>query len=145
LGVLPRFRVKAGLFLPQNTSLKNAAGNTWLKFGADVNIPFSLVPLGSSRASIEYAVKGSSNIVPITFTQVFQPSVAVHSPLYVGAGIGLWTGHIKGGSTSSQIGFRLLGGLEFTEKLFLELQYDFVNKLSGVRADGLSVLVGTKF
>jgi hypothetical protein len=145
LGIIPRFRVKAGVFLPQNTSLKNAVGNTWLKVGADVNLPASLFPLGSTRVGIDYVVNGSSNIVPITLTQIFQPSVAVRSPVYAGAGIGLWTGHIKGSGTSTQFGFRLLAGIEFSERFFGEVQYDFVDKLGGVRADGLSVLVGLKF
>jgi len=145
LGFIPRFRIKAGVFLPQNTSLQNAVGNTWFKIGADVNVPFSLVPLGSARVGIEYAVNGSSNIVPITLTQVIQPSVGVHSPLYFGAGIGLWTGHIRGRGTDTRFGFRLLGGLEFTSRLFLELQYDFVGRMGDTHVDGLSVLVGTKF
>jgi hypothetical protein len=145
LNIIPRFRVKAGVFLPQNTSLKNAVGNTWLKVGADVNLPASLFPLGSTRIGIDYVVNGSSNIVPITITQIFQPSVAVRSPVYAGAGIGLWTGHIKGSGTSTQFGFRLLAGIEFSDRLFGEVQYDFVDKLGGARADGLSVLVGLKF
>ncbi len=144
-GVIPRPRVKAGIFLPTNTSLRNAVGNTWLKLGADVNIPFSLVPVGTARVGIDYVANGSSNIVPITVMQIFQPSVAVHSPIYGGAGIGLWTGHIKGSGTSTKFGFRIVGGVEFTDKFFLEAQYDIVDRLGGARADGFSILVGTKF
>ena len=142
---LPSVRVKAGVFLPQNTSLRNAVGNTWLKVGADVSVPLSIVPLGSSRVGIEYAVNGSSNLVPITFMQVFQPSAGVKSPVYLGAGVGLWTGHIHGFGTNTRIGFRLMGGVDFTKKLFLELQYDFVDRMGPVRADGFSALVGTRF
>ena len=142
---LPSVRIKAGVFVPSNTSLRDAVGNTWLKVGADVSVPLSIVPLGSSRVGIEYAVNGSSNIVPLTFTQVFQPSVGVHVPFYVGAGLGLWTGHIHGAGTYTRIGFRLMGGLDFKKRAFIEVQYDFVDSMGPVRADGFSALVGTRF
>src|SRR5258708_5147415 len=74
---LPSVRVKAGVFLPQNTSLLNAVGNTWLKIGADVSVPVSPVPLGTTRVGIDYVVNSSSNIVPLTLTQIFQPSVGL--------------------------------------------------------------------
>jgi len=145
-GLIPTPRFKAGIFLPTNTSLQNAVGNTWLKLGADINVPFSLVPVvGSGRVGIDYVVDGSSNIIPITIMQIFQPSVAVHSPIYGGAGVGLWTGHIKGSGTSTKFGFRLVAGVETSSKIFFEAQYDIVDKLGGARADGFSVLIGTKF
>ena len=67
------------------------------------------------------------------------------SPVYVGGGIGVWTGHIKGSGSSSRFGFRLLGGVDVGKNTFFEVQYDFVDKLGGVRADGFSFLVGMKF
>jgi hypothetical protein len=143
--LIPMPRFKIGAFFPTNTSLNNAVGNTWLKLGADVNVPFSLIPFGSTRAGIDYVVNGSSNIVPITLIQTFQPSAGLKSPVYVGAGIGLWTGHIKGSGSSTKFGFRVLAGAELSRKMFLEVQYDIVDKLGGARADGVSVLVGTQF
>jgi hypothetical protein len=145
LNVIPRPRVKIGAFFPTNTSLGNAVGNTWLKLGADVNVPFSLVPIGTARVGIDYVVNGSSNIVPITLMQIIQPSAVAKSPVYVGAGIGLWTGHIKGSGTQTKFGFRLAGGFDISAHSFLEVQYDIVDRLGSARADGFSVLVGAKF
>lgn len=145
LDVIPRPRLKIGAFFPTNTSLSNAVGNTWLKVGADINVPFSLLPFGTARAGIEYAVNGSSNIVPITLVQIIQPSAVARSPIYGGAGIGLWTGHIKGSGTSTRFGFRLVGGLDISSRSFLEVQYDIVDRLGSARADGVSVLLGVRF
>jgi hypothetical protein len=145
LGIIPRPRVKIGAFFPTNTSLSNAIGNTWIKVGTDVNIPFSLIPIGTARVGIDYVAKGSSSIIPITVMQIIQPSAVARSPVYGGAGVGLWTGHIKGSGTSTRFGFRLVGGFEISQHTFLEAQYDFVDKLGSARADGFSVLIGMRF
>jgi hypothetical protein len=146
LSIIPKIRVKGGVFLPQNTSFKNAAGSTWVKVGADVSLPIGIPLLsGGSRVGIDYMWNGSSNIVPITLSSVIQPSLGLTSPVYVGGGIGLWTGHIKGSGTSTKFGARLIAGLDIGKSTFLEVNYDFVDKLGGVRADGLSVMVGMKF
>jgi hypothetical protein len=145
LDVIPRPRLKIGAFFPTNTSLSNAVGNTWLKLGADVNVPFSLVPIGTARVGIDYVANGSSSIIPITLVQVIQPSAVARSPIYGGAGIGLWTGHIKGSGTSTKFGFRLLGGVEISSRMFIEAQYDIVDRLGSARADGFSVLLGARF
>ncbi len=147
LPFIPKIRVKAGLFLPTDSNLTNAVGNTWMKIGVDVTLPlgFNLPIIGAStKVGIDYSFKNSNRIVPITLSEVIQPSAGAHSPIYAGAGIGLWNAKI-GGNTSSKVGFRLLGGLDFSEKLFLEAQYDKVGRLGGVTADGFSVLAGFKF
>jgi hypothetical protein len=69
----------------------------------------------------------------------------VTSPIYIGGGIGLWTGHIQGSGTSTRFGIRLLGGVDIGKNTFIEVQYDIVDKLAGVRADGVSLLIGLKF
>ena len=143
--LIPLPRVKIGAFFPTDTTLRNVAGNTWFKVGADIGVPFSLIPLGSARVGIDYVANGSSNIVPITLVQTFQPSVGLSLPVYVGAGIGLWTGHIQGSGTSTEFGLRLVGGSGLGKRLFLEVQYDIVKHLGSARADGFSVLVGTQF
>ena len=146
IGIFPTLRIKAGLFLPQNSSLRNAVGNTWIKLGADVGLPVGFALLGgSTRVGIDYVANGSSSIIPITLTSIMQPSIGLHSPVYVGGGVGFWTGHIKGSGTSTRFGLRLLGGVEISNKAFVELQYDIVDKLGNTRADGFSFLVGTKF
>ena len=146
LPIMPRVGVKAGAFLPNDTSFNNLAGNTWFKAGVDVGLPFSLVPaIGSARAEIDYQVNGRNNIVPITFNQIVQPSIGLHVPLYFGAGAGIWTGHIRGAGSSTTVGGRLIAGLELSKAMFVEAQYDFVGRIGGVRADGPSVLAGMRF
>ena len=142
-GFLPHVRVKAGVFLPSGGALKSSSSDTWYKFGADVNIPIPLV--GSTRIGIDYEASGSSRMIPITVTQIFQPSaVVVKSPIYFGTGIGLWNTHINGGGEASRLGFRVLAGVEF-KGCFAEAQYDAVGRVSGASADGISILVGKKF
>ena len=142
-GFLPHVRVKAGVFLPSGGALKSSSSDTWYKVGADVNIPIPLV--GSTRIGIDYEASGSSRMVPITVTQIFQPSaVVVKSPIYFGTGIGLWNTHINGGGDATRLGFRVLAGLEF-KGLFVEANYEAVGRVSGATADGMSIVVGKKF
>ena len=144
--IIPKFRVKAGVFAPDSRSLKDVSDDAWVKIGADMDLPlFGLGVIGKTRVGIDYAFSSSNSILPITLIQIWQPSLAVRSPLYVGAGIGLWTVHTKGRGTASRFGLRLLAGVDLTSRLFVEGQYDFVSKVGGVRTDGLSILVGTKF
>jgi hypothetical protein len=146
LSIIPKIRVKGGLFLPSNSSLKSATGSTWIKVGADVSLPIGIPLLsGGSRIGIDYMWNGSSNIIPITLTSTIQPSLGLTSPVYVGAGIGLWTGHIKGSGTSSKFGIRLLGGIDLGKSTFIEVNYDIVERIGGVRGDGYSVMIGMKF
>jgi len=108
-------------------------------------IGFNLPIVGAStRVGIDMSFKNSNRIVPITISEIIQPSAGVHSPIYGGAGFGLWNGHISG-NTSTKFGFRLIGGLDLTEKFFIEANYDNVGNLGGVRADGFSVVAGFKF
>lgn len=146
LSIIPKVRVKAGVFFSENTALKSLVGSTWIKVGADVALPIGLPLLsGGTRVGIDYVWNGSSNIVPITLTSVIQPSLGLTSPVYVGGGIGLWTGHIKGSGTVSRFGIRLLGGVDIGKSTFIEVQYDIVDRMGSVRPDGVSVLLGMKF
>lgn len=146
LDILPKVRLKAGIFLPRSSSLSDVTSDSWLKVGADVQIPLSLIPVvGSTRVGIDFMQRGSSTIVPVTITQVFQPSLGLKSPLYVGAGVGLWTAKLPGNGTNTKVGLRLLAGFDITPRFFIEGQYDIVDGFKGVRADGFSALVGVRF
>lgn len=146
-GFFPNLRIKAGVFIPSGGSLARGTGDLWLKIGADVAMPLGFTLLGgTTRAGIEYTARGSSSMVPITLTQVLQPSLSLgHSPLYVGGGIGLWTVHVAGAGSASNFGFRVLGGVDIGRSSFLELEYDFVGRVHGVNADGLTVAAGIRF
>ncbi len=144
--IIPKYRVKAGVFAPDSRSLKDVSDDAWVKIGADMDLPLlGMGVAGKTRVGIDYAFSGSNSILPITLVQVWQPSLAVRSPLYLGAGVGLWTVHTKGGGTASRFGFRLVAGADLTGRLFLEGQYDFVSRVGSVRTDGFSILVGSKF
>ena len=147
LGFLPKFRIRAGIFNPSSPDLKSVSGDTWLKIGADVSLPVG-IPLvgGGTRVGIDYMESKNSRIVPITLTQIIQPSAIVaHSPIYLGAGIGLFNGKISGRGSGTSLGARMLAGLDINGKLFVEAQYDVVGKVAGTRIDGFSFMVGTKF
>ena len=136
---IPKPRLKIGAFFPSDSNLKDATSSTWIKVGADIGIP--IVGL---RAGIDYAFDGSNRIVPITITQIFQPSaVVVKSPVYGGIGIGMWNAHIAGES-ATRFGLRGVVGVEFAGYL-AEANYDLVGSVSGRRMDGLSLMVGKKF
>jgi len=137
-------RLKAGLFFPQKAPLNG--GDQWWKVGADLDVPIGIALFGHTRIGIEWCQQCDKNtIIPVTVTQIFNPGVAVKTPVYVGAGIGMWTAKIIGTPTATRFGFRLLGGVSLTNKYYVEGTYDFVQKVSGISMDGLSVTVGMKF
>jgi hypothetical protein len=137
-------RLKAGLFFPQKAPLNG--GDQWWKIGADADIPIGIALFGHTRIGIEWCQQCEKNtIIPVTVTQIFNPGVAVKTPVYVGAGVGMWTAKIIGTPTATRFGFRILGGVNLTNRYFVEGTYDFVQKVSGISMDGLSVTVGMKF
>ncbi|MGC8668666.1 MAG: hypothetical protein ACP5VE_11185 [Chthonomonadales bacterium] len=146
-GFFPNLRIKAGVFIPSGGTLAKGTGDLWFKIGADAALPLGFTLLGgTTRAGIEYTARGSSSIVPITLTQVLQPSLTLgHSPVYVGGGIGLWTVHVAGAGSGSNLGFRVLGGVEIGRSSFIEVEYDFVGRVHGVNTDGLTISAGLRF
>ena len=137
--LIPKPRLKIGAFFPSDNALQEATNPTWIKVGADIGLP--IVGL---RAGIDFAFDGSNNIMPITLSQIFQPSaVVVKSPVYGGIGVGIWNAKVAGVS-GSPIGVRGIVGVEMAGYL-VEANYDIVGKVGGRRLDGLSLLVGKKF
>jgi hypothetical protein len=137
--LIPKPRIKAGVFMPNDGGLKDTTADTWIKLGADIGLP--IVGL---RAGIDYAFDGSNYVMPITLSQIFQPSaVVVKSPVYGGIGLGVWNAKHPGGSGTT-LGARGTVGVEFGGYL-LEANYDITGKVAGRRFDGLSLLVGKKF
>ena len=137
--LIPKPRVKIGVFMPSDSSVKDVSADTWIKIGADIGLP--IVGL---RAGIDYAFDGSDYIMPITVSQIFQPSAVVaKSPVYGGLGLGIWNAKVSGASGTA-LGIRATAGVEFAGYL-VEANYDIVSKIEGRRMDGLSILVGKKF
>lgn len=137
--LIPKPRLKIGVFMPSDGPVKDVSADTWIKIGADIGLP--IVGL---RAGIDYAFDGSDYAMPITISQIFQPSAVVtKSPVYGGLGIGLWNARVSGASGTA-IGLRGIVGVEFAGYL-VEANYDIVGKIEGRRMDGLSILVGKKF
>ena len=137
--LIPKPRLKIGAFFPSDGGLRDATNQIWIKVGADIGLP--IIGL---RAGIDYAFDGSNSIMPITISQIFQPSaLVVKSPVYGGIGVGVWNAKVAGVS-GSPIGVRGIVGLELAGSL-VEANYDLVGKVGGRRLDGLSLLVGKKF
>jgi hypothetical protein len=137
-------RLKAGLLFPSTAPLNG--GDQWWKVGADVDMPLGIGLFGKTRIGIEWYQQCDKNsIIPITVTQIYSPSFAFKNPIYVGAGVGLWTAKIVGTPTSTRFGGRLVAGLDLTKSYFIEGEYDFVQKVSGIGLNNLSIAVGFKF
>ncbi len=145
IDLVPKFRIKAGIFLPQDGNLTNVSGSVWYKVAVDFNIPFGSTPVGNARLGIEYAGNGSSHVVPVLFGGVFQPSVGIKSPVYLGAAIGAYNIKADGQSSGWAFGGRILGGVDFTRNIFLEIQYDVTGKAKGFDASGFSIMLGAQY
>jgi hypothetical protein len=140
IDIVPKYRIMAGIMMPVNSAARDATSSIWPKIGADVKLPLIGV-----RAGIDYAFQGSSSITALTATYIIQPSaVVVQSPVYGGLGLGVWNVKISGVGSKSRVGARLVLGGEMMS-FFVEGQYDLIGSIGGVRADGISLLIGKKF
>lgn len=149
-GLLPKVRVKLGVFLPQDGDTKDFAGTTHLRGEVEVGLP---VP-GAGRVSVAAGYSEGSKsgrklrVIPITVSQTFSPpnpAAGITGNVYFGYGIGLYYLRASGGgdsdSKTSLGGFGMVG-YQFPNDLFIEGKYHLTGKVGDVSASGISLMLG---
>ena len=147
---------KIGAFTPTQGVLRNDSGTPFVALGVeyDPNLRFKL--FGGGRVvlggDIYYRTSAGRKylIVPITVKTLWNLTNAESRfHLYGGIGAGLYfinTGFVGG---TTQLGAKFIAGLDITEKVFAEINYDYIGGFSdnlgrGVRADGITFWLGIR-
>jgi len=151
-----RWGLKAGFFYPTNNNLRDQASDFWWRVGVDYYPHFRFRPLnGDVFFGIDFAWRdhGGKGFFTIPLTvKIAWPITSPESRLRVYGGGGLGVCSINTafiGATTQPVGQFFLG-VDINERVFLEANYDWVggftdNIGTGIRTDGLSVSVGTRF
>lgn len=151
-GLIP-VRVKLGGLYPGNGNTRNATGNVHL--GGEVDVALPKLFGGKYFLSASY-LQGSDNgnklrMIPLTIGRYFQPpnpAKSLTGNVYAGAGLGAYLLRGQVGATSDSrttIGGYGSVGYQFPNPYFVEAKYHLTGKVNGLRAGGLSLMVGRHF
>jgi len=153
---IPALSVKLGGFLPTQSNMKDAAGQSWWAFGVDYRPPFHYHPLGANihlGADIVWHGTGnqSYNVTDVTGKLVWGITpLGSHPRVWGGLGGGLYyinTPHMAGNPTG---GAKFIMGIDFTDRVFFEADYDWVGGFTDsigtdLRVDGVTLALGVRF
>ena len=151
-----RWAVKLGAFMPTQGALRGEAGCVCLNVGVDYYPHMASRPLNGDVVFGADFYSSSKNgksftCVPLTVKLLWPISPAgAKMPVYGGLGTGLYFVNTGFSSGVTEPGLKVILGIDITDKIFAEFNYDYVsgftNRLSeGLRADGLSVSAGMRF
>jgi len=141
------FEVRAGLYLPRNTEVRNDLGIDWLSYGLGYDIqrsgtrlPHVLsvyadyfnVPKTTGPSTFRLRSQAASLGIGVAERYYFAPKQPFFQP-YAGAGFGIYDVHAKstdpGGTFDvykTSIGGKLILGAEMREGLFIQGDYNWI-------------------
>ncbi len=152
--------IKAGIFWPSKTEVRDATSSTWWNVGYERTV--ANMPASRSAVTAEVGYMHGTGTEAGTRTRAYMIPVLVNwkqslgtgasrsTNLYYGVGAGVYfqsakrTGVITDSTSQTRIGIAPLVGIEGRQWIF-ELKYHFIPKILGISQNGLSVDVGWKF
>ncbi len=153
------FSVKVGANFPSNSDARDVEGSTTISAGMD----YAFVKTNEYNPTLpsvyfDYAGGGKNGGHVNTFglgVAVRQYTTAPSgnnergvSP-YIGAGIGAYVNDIKNraghSDTTTVLGGKVFGGVEFSGNAFVEANYQIIGGSNGVNPSGIGVQVGLRF
>lgn len=152
-----KWAVKAGAFFPTNGTLRSQSGTPQMSLGVDYNPNFryhlhgGTVSFGGELIYRENSGKKYLTI-PVVAKVTWDLVQLMEGKFRVYGGVGggayfINTGFIGG---TTQPGAQFVLGANLNERLFVELNYNYVSGFSdnlgnSVRVDGLNFYIGTRF
>lgn len=145
--------VDAGVFFPQDSTVRNVFGDTWFRVGLT---PISLQAPGSWKTTMDIAYLRSSTrfgdsvtLIPLTFgvTRSFGEDQNVRP--YVALRAGPYWGDVNSttlGINKSKVGLdaNVAAGLLFQGRFYIEARYDYMSKFEGLNFSGFFLSAGLK-
>ncbi len=144
------FRARFGVFYPAEDEMKDLSRN-WFSVGMTYEIPASLLGVGTTEFSLDIYLrdlKGSrGTVTSLLVNQVFsQGNENEGTRIQLRLGVGLYAVDAIGPS-KNLIGARAGATLWIDPNFSIEANYDFTDRFGpqGIRANGLSVMLGYQF
>ena len=148
--------IKLGGFFPTSSSGRDAGGNTLVSVGLDYAFA-KTAAANPILPSVYFDFQGGNRHGGHSDTYGLgvavrdyagSPALGRISP-YVGAGIGLYDVDLKRGGTDAEntvnVGAKIFGGVELSNSLFGEVNYQFLPKHNGINPAGVGVQIGYRF
>jgi len=155
LNVQKPVTIKLGVFFPSNGSVEGNVGHEFFAAGADVALSKSTAKLTTvPLVYADYNGKSSNGNhlydtgVGIGVKQYLGEGPNSATTPYVGAGVGAYFDQASQPGFSenkTNLGYKLDVGYEFYHAAVVEADYTDGGSIHGIRANGLSLLVGYRF
>ena len=152
------FRVKLGAFLPSNGDVKDAVGSTLFGYGVsydflktNLNNPVTIGAYidGATGSKSHDGIKARLSYIGVgPMARYYFTPVVAPIRFYGGAGLGAYFVNAKAGGDSrnkTELGGKLLAGVESGQGIFGELDYTFISKFDDVKPSGINLAVGYRF
>jgi opacity protein-like surface antigen len=155
--IKPRsYAVKAGGFLALDGNLKDQTSDLWWFVGLEYHPNFRHRLLnGDVYFGVDFSFRDSGGktvfSLPLLAKIVWDltPSAA-HTHIYAGLGGGIYFINTRFIGATTQPGLQVIAGVNVTENIFVEVNYNYVSgftdeRLNGLRVDGLNFSIGHRF
>ena len=148
--------VRASLYFPFNSQLKDNVGKTFYGGGLDY-ILHRQQGQGRTELSVDYIERSSggntARIIPLTVGQFTYPISQASVRPYFGFGAGAYFIHQKGPDSSgveqsedkTAIGGFVAAGLDLPDNFILEARYHLIQNVGLYKSSGLQVSAGYRF
>lgn len=154
--------LKIGGFFPSNSSATHNGGSTQLSAGIDYAVPATGNNATTSLPSVYFDYNGGSkdgghvDTYGLGLAIRTQPTLGPASKLglapYVGIGVGYYEVQVKNTDVSptesgnnGTFGGKVFAGLDLTQSLFVEANYQLISSEKGVNPSGFGVQLGARF
>jgi hypothetical protein len=145
------YSIKVGAFVPLKKEVRTAARTYSLAFEGDVVIQRFPERSLVSIASVGYIERGGYRMIPITVGQIYRdPGSPSPVRYFYGYGLGIYSTRLNvSGETSNKVknlfGGYLVTGIDFSERTFGELKYQWVSRYDRKDPSGFQVSYGMRF
>lgn len=154
--------IKVGGFFPSNGAATHSGGSTQLSAGLDYAVPATGNGATTSLPSIYADYNGGSkdgghvDTYGIGFAVRTVPNLGPANKAglapYVGIGVGYYETQVKNtdvtpsvSGNKGNIGGKVFAGLDLTQSLFVEANYQLISSEKGVNPSGFGVQLGARF
>lgn len=144
--------VKVGLYFALNEDARRAGGSGMLHMEADYTLQSGVEgnSLSYTQLGIGLTQRRDLQIIPITLSQVYRdPNATQDRGFYYGLGLGIYVVDMETAGTSGKkknlFGGSVIGGMEFGNNIFGEVEYHLISRYDKKNVSGLQLAVGMRF
>ncbi len=149
---LRHWSLKAGVFLPSDSTLSGQTNSTWTQIGLEYDPHFRTMPLnGKVVFGSDFTWSSSAFAIPLA-VRILWPVTPEDSKVsaYGGLGAAIYFINTPNLGQTIQPGMQFIFGVNLSERVFIEGQYDWVsgftdNLANSIRVDGIKAQIGFRF